>query len=593
MVPVSVYGSQTLFKRLKLSLIVASLLNMTCALSNEASPLAVSKLVKDKKRHLSEYLKLQQEFNKAVCKPGTEDKYWELYRDFRGDGHYIPVMLDGKLDKMTVSRFVPEIESKAEWIASMASLLSKKKNLSDVQDAVATLDKRLQKALSLKEKITFAKNDKERALGFVESKYSMISLKDAYNALMATMPFLVSYKFPVDHFQLRENYDDVKFSEDVKEVQRKNEVYFFRKIVQDGAQNPDNSGSDSFMRAAFDTLAIDLQNPPDILTENLRHDLEWVIKAVDNHISRYGKEKLVKRLNEWEERTKRELAFYIALKNDRVQAGDHFETSMEILSRKEKARYLLKDYVLSKQKEVYEFWAKQSLLNRALFSLETILFNEVGRFDGSDALERMDVAQVVLNRVQTPHYNSFLERDSLYSYLSQHHKKHQKEYPWLNVMLKEGEFSFTYFFITGSVRIFCPEQTRIGKALIKENVRLSLDILESPNHEFDALRYFSRASMLGKISMDKLWSGYTAIEERPGKKLVKTKARYQKLYKAGKLNFLYEFSSPKQTKYYVYESGKTKIVIDPKSGDLYTYRSPHFFKYFKPINKLTQGPKKP
>ena len=582
-----------MFKLLKLSFILASFSLTLNAFSVEVNPLAVTKFVKDKKRHLKEYLKLQQEFNKAVCKPGTEDKYWELYRDFRGDGHYIPVLTDGKLDKMTVSRFVPEIESKAEWIASMASLLAKKKNLGDVQKAIKQLEKRLDMALSLKEKIVFAKDDKEKALAFVESKYAMIALKDAYNELTASIPFLLSYKFPVDHFQLRENYDDVKFSKDVKEVQRKNEVYFFRKIVQDGAQNPDNSGSDSFMRAAFDTLAIELQNPPDVLTENLRHDLEWIIRAADNHISRYGKEKLGKRLKEWEERTKRELSFYIDLKNDRVKAGDHFETSMEILTRKEKARYLLKDYVLSKQKEVYEFWAAQSPLNRALFSLETILFNEVGRFDGSDALERIDVAQVVLNRVQTPHYNSFLERDSLYSYLSQHFKKHQEEYPWLNVMLKEGEFSFTYFFITGSVRIFCPEQTRIGKSLIKENVRLALDILESPNHDFDALRYFSRSSMLGKISMDKLWSGYTAIEERPGKKLVKSKARYKKLYDAGKLKFLYEFTSPKQQKFYVYESGKTKIVIEPKSGDFYTYRSPHFFKYFKPINKLTQGPKKP
>lgn len=592
MEPVWGYGSRILSKLLKLSLLLTASWSFLLS-ANDNNQLAVSKLIKDKKRHITEYLKIQKDFNKQVCRPGSEEKYWELYGEFRGDGHYIPVMLDGKLDRMTVSRFVSEIESKGQWIGSMAKALAKKKGFADIQMALKKLEQRLDEALKLKQKIIFAKDDKDRALAFVESKYSMIALKDAYKTLISTIPFLLSYKFPVDHFQLRENYDDVKFSKDAKEVRRKNEVYFFRKIVQDGAQNSNNSGSDSFMRASFDTLAIDLESPPDILPENIRHDLEWVLKAVDNHISRYGREKLIKRLEEWEARTKRELDFYIALKNDRVKAGDHFETSMDILSRKEKARYLLKDYVLKKQKEVYEYWARQSVLNRALFSMETILFNEVGRFDGSAALERRDVAQVVVNRTKQPQYNKLIERDSLYDYLSQHYRKHQEEYPWLNVMLKEGEFSFTYFFITGSVRIFCPEQTRIGKSLIRENVGLALDILKKPKDEFAALRYFSRASMLGRISMDRLWSGYIPIAERPGQLVVRNKKRYQKLFDSGKMTFLYDFNSPDGAIFHVYQFDKTKVVRSPKSGRFYTYRSPHYFKYFKPTSKVTQGPKKP
>ncbi len=561
--------------------------------ASDKRELAVSKLIKNKDKHLQEYLKVHTSFNSKVCKPGSEEKYWELYREFRGDGHYLPVLKDGKLDRLTVSRFVSEIESKIEWIESEKNKLLKRKDFEKIKKVLMKLEQRLDEALKLKEQITFATDDKAKALAIAESKYSMIALKDAYKSLTDQIPFLVSYKFPVDHFQLRENYDDVKYSEDVEDIKRKNEVYFFRKIVQDGAQNPQNSGSDSFLRAALDTLAIQLEDPPDVLPENLRHDLSWAISAVDGHISRYGKRKIVNRLDEWSSRTKRELDFYIALKNDKVQAGDHFETSMDILSRKEKARYLLKDYVLKKQKEVYEFWARQSPLNRTLFSMETILFNEVGRFDGSDALERKDVAQVVINRTFEDRYNSLVERDSLYDHLSSHYKKHQNEYPWLNVMLKEGEFSFTYFFITGSVRIFCPEQTRIGKALIRENVKLSLNILENPNHDFNALRYFSRASMLGRISMDKLWKDYQAIAERPGIKVVRNHARYSKWLKENKLTFLYDFRSPEGESYLVYQYRKTKMVYKADTKTFYTYRSPHYFKYFEPTEILTQGTKKP
>lgn len=565
----------------------------TSLLASDVKVLPVTSLVKDVDRHVSEYLKLHDKFNRQVCTAGVEQKYWDLYRDFRGDGHYIPVLGDGKLDRMTVSRFVPEIENKARWIGTQISELTKKKNFTDIEAGIEELKKRLDQALEKKAQIHFAKSDKEKSLAMVESKYAMIALKGSFLKLTNTIPFLLSYKFPVDHFQLRENYDSVKYSKESKEILRKNEIYFFRKIVQDGAQNPDTGGSDGFLRSVIDTVAIELENPEAILPEFLRHDLAWLIRAIDGHISRYGREKIIKRLSEWEARTKRELEFYIELKNDRVKSGNHFETSLEILTRKEKARYLLKDYVLKKQKLVYEFWARQSQLNQAIFSLETILFNEVGRFDGSDALERKDVTQVAMNRSLLSHYNQLDDSDSLFAYLSQHHRKHQAEYPWLNLMLKEGEFSFTYFFITGSVRIFCPEQTRIGKALIKENVRLALNLLKSPNFSFDALRYFSRSSMLGRISMDRLWQNYEPIPERPGKPVVNNDARYRKLFKESKMRFLYNFVDPNGRSFDVYEYQDNELIRDPENGSFYTYRNPHYFKYFRPTNRVGASNKKP
>src|SRR5690606_39284020 len=135
-----------------------------------APKIELSKQVKDIDRHLAEYLKLHDRFNKKVCTPGAEEKYWELYRDFRGDGHYIPVLGDGKLDRMTVSRFVPEIESKIAWIGEQKKILAKRNGFADVKVALNLLKERLEKSLDLKYKIFREKDEKKQVLLKVESK---------------------------------------------------------------------------------------------------------------------------------------------------------------------------------------------------------------------------------------------------------------------------------------------------------------------------------------------------------------------------------------------------------------------------------------
>jgi hypothetical protein len=132
-----------------------------------------------------------------------------------------------------------------------------------------------------------------------------------------------------------------------------------------------------------------------------------------------------------------------------------------------------------------------------LFSIETILYSEVGRIDAPDALERRDIAQVVINRSQNVLYNSLGNKDSIVKYLSPEIKINENK--WLNVLFKEGEFSFTYFYIPGNFHIYCPDMSRIGQFLRRENVRIALNLLNKPQASFFALRYFSRASMFGLI----------------------------------------------------------------------------------------------
>src|SRR5690606_18532117 len=154
-------------------------------------------------------------------------------------------------------------------------------------------------------------------------------------------------------------------------------------------------------------------------------------------------------------------------------------------------------------------------------------------------------------------------------------------------------FPYTTLFRSGSVRVFCPEQTRIGKALIRENVRISLELLKQPNFTFDALRYFSRASMLGRISMDRLWQDYEPIAERAGVQVVRNDARYRKYFSESKMKFLYQFIDPTGAEFHVYDFEGSEVVRSPESGTFYTYRSPHFFKYFRPVAKVGSHNKKP
>ena len=91
-----------------------------------------------------------------------------------------------------------------------------------------------------------------------------------------------------------------------------------------------------------------------------------------------------------------------------------------------------------KQAEAYKFWSKQSELNKSLFSLETILVNEVGTLDGHDALERTAVAKVVFNRYYDDFYNRLEKSQQITKYL----KPSERNEKWLNVDLKNKSLIF-------------------------------------------------------------------------------------------------------------------------------------------------------
>ena len=91
------------------------------------------------------------------------------------------------------------------------------------------------------------------------------------------------------------------------------------------------------------------------------------------------------------------------------------------------------------------------------------------------------------------------------------------------------------------------------------------------------VRYFSRQSMLGRIDMSKLWSNFSALPEKPGpllkKEAINEVDSVEPLY-------LYSFFSLDKTKYEVFKRNDLFYVENTKSGEVFEYRNPNYFKYF-------------
>ncbi|MCR9205470.1 MAG: hypothetical protein NXH75_12885, partial [Halobacteriovoraceae bacterium] len=519
------------------------------------------------------------EFSRIHCRPGTEEKFWKHFRAFRGDGHYLPRTIAGKLDKKILNRYIPELQNKKKWIKGQVKELKKVRSFENLIVELDILETKVDELVKLKELYEESTSDTEKISLKNNSKYKMIDFKTRFLKFLKKVPFLTTYRFPVDHFELRENYDEVKNHQSEKSRSRANEVYFYRKIVQDGAQNPNRSHSDTFLRAMLDTISLSMKEDPDFIPENLRYDLYSSFYGLKKQLRR-GPKGQRSRFNEWYERVERMVDYYISLRKNKVKRGTSFETGDHIIEVQAKARKGLKEFVYKKQGEVYEYWAEKEEIYQALYAIITILFNEVGSIDSPHALERHDVTQVVINRLTNPKYNFIPKSDSIYEFLDTK-KATVKSNPWLNVLFKEGEFSFTYYFIHGAVRVFCPDQTGIGKRLRKRNLKIALKMIEEPNSSFPGVRYFSRASMLGRITMDKIWSDYRPIPEKPGVE-VRNSAPVLKAYGKGDYKYRYHFIDDKGRKFKVIEVDDEVYSLDIERNKLFSYRNPHFFRYFEP-----------
>lgn len=528
---------------------------------------------------VEQYLEVHEKFFDSTCKPGVEQEFWKLNKKFRGDGHFLPMLPNDELDKKTVLEFIPELKKKSEWIENQIENIKKEKSFALLIQKINDLEEDLENLLDLKQTYHEASNKLLARKTAVTSKYALLQFQVKLLDFFENIPFLLSYGYPVDHFELRKQYDLHKNSKKLEEKRKANQIYFKRTLVQDGAQDPNHTSSDEFLRAMLDTISLHLsRNTNSIITEDMRYDLEGSFSMLKSLLSRGASQNLI-RLEEWKKRNLRSIVFYTSLVSDKVKlVGDH-KSVEEMTTQKKQARYELKDFNFKKQTEVYNFWRDQTELMQALFSIETILYNEVGGLDGKFGIEKKDITQIVLNRRLDDFYSSLTPKDGLFDYLQLPQEKVSK-YPWLNLMFKEGEFSYTYYFIPSSVRVYCPEMTRSGKWLRKKNLKIALEGLSDPNPEFDAFRYYSRHSMQGRIRMDKLWTGYEAIAERPGIQIQEDKT-LKKSIELGSYQYLYSFDSPQRERFNVLEIQGSTYSYSPETGTFHTWRNPHYFRYFR------------
>lgn len=531
---------------------------------------------------LAEYLRLQKEYSEESCKPGTEEAFLKLDKEYRGDGNFIPVLLDEKVDLKTIKNLLPLIKEKSVWIQNQIDSIKKIESFKEFRFDIDRVENNVALLQEAKKDYFFARDEnKKEEIKKKASKQFEQLLKEVEH-LKDQIPFLLSFKFPVNHLALRAEYEKNKNVNTKESRARANSIYLFRKIVQDGSYDEDLSKNDAVIRSAFDTLYLSLtkESNRSFLTDNERVDFRYVLKNFDKLLSLRANN-LIARFIEWKNRNERALVFYQDLldgKKIKLSENSQIQDVTSVLEERARSLYTLKEFVLTREANAYEFWSKRSELLQSLFAIETILYSEVGRMDAPDALERRDVAQVVINRSENSLYNS-LSESTLSKYLSPKIKAPDNK--WLNVLFKEGEFSFTYFYIPGNFHIYCPDMSRTGQFLRKENVRIALELLNRPRTNFGALRYFSRMSMFGRIEMDGLWSDFKPLPETPGT-LVKNSKKIYDLIKKDRYKFLYDFSNEKLNKNFlvVELKGKTFVLDAKDNKQIYHYRNPHQFKYF-------------
>ena len=539
-------------------------------------------------RHVYNYEKAFTTFRTAVCRPNTENVFQNKLKAYRGQGYWIPEF-NGDVDVATINELLPLMEKKLEWIQSEKKKLETNKKFPH-KDVTKEIRKSFNELMDLKkaeliDEYNLKQLNRQKAIALVKT------IQQQFAALITDLSFFSNFNFPNDHLKNRRMYDQHKEVENPANQKIANFTFLYRKIVEDGAYDKNHKSSDMFFRTTLDTLHFELKEGENYLSENARYDLEFVLDRIDSELKK-GRDFAIERFTEWEERVSKSVTFYRTLtlpEHNKITLINGKKTTLnrELIKEHNEATTTLKDFVYKKQAQVYEFWLKQSELDRAVFTLETILMNEVGGVDGKDALERMDVARVVLNRLDKPKYLTINKKDAIYPHLMEHvsSAKVEKE-NWLNALFKQGEFSFTYYYMSGSLHIFCPDMAPAAKKLRAQNIKLALNALKETNNEFKATRYFSRASMTGRIAMDSIWNDYVPVPERHGK-IVSKPESLQKSLKKGDFNYLYSFIGLDGRDYQVVQIDKSTYVLTKVNGVdvFYFYRNPHYFRYFIKAHK--------
>ncbi|MBI2522155.1 MAG: hypothetical protein HYV97_17180 [Bdellovibrio sp.] len=527
---------------------------------------------------LQRYREINRQFVRELCPSGIENQYQKKLSVLNGDGHFVPLLPDGSLDSETIIQHIPLIVEKIAWLEKGITFMDGNPDFDLINTQIDTIEKKIEQDLDLKK--DFFESTDVISKGDLQKKSERLvkEIRDGFEAVLRSAPFLSPFKYPVDHLRMRGEYDRFKFREDVLGNRFSNRIFFARRIFEDGAPTRNQSKSDMFYRTLINTLHFNLAREQIFLEESNRYDLFSFI-TISRNILKFGPAENRQRLNDWKSRELRRLNYYrLILRNLIYQEGGRAITVTEYIAQKLKARDELKKFVMDKYIQVYQFWSKYPEIYQAIFAMETILFNEVGTMDGPGSPERRDVLRVVKKRHGISFYANLSEREPLFLNLQQNKLSHLAQNTWINLLLKEGEFSFTYYYMHGAPKIFCPDSSASGERLRRENLELSLNILKETG-AYEGVRYFSRASMVGRINMASLWEDFVPLPEGAGA-LIPHWRDLWKLYLAGQYRFRYYFFDSQGQTFKVVEINEKAYVVPFAGEGVYYYRDPNLFRFF-------------
>lgn len=524
------------------------------------------------------YLEILNDQAKETCTKESLETYQNYYQKYKSAGFYIPTLRD-QLDKDSTTSIVPMLKKRSIWIGDQLMRL-KKAGLPQkkIQNQMTLIRATTKKILKLNKNFEF--NDLPKAKYTAQLNQNIDELRTQWNQLINMLSFLTNFMYPIDHESNRFEYDRLRaLPETLDILKKKNALYLKRKFLEDGTYEADGTNSDMIFRTALDTIELGLQNAKGAFEENLRYDMAWALNQIARFMG-WGAAEWQERLKAWQQRTDDAIVFYESLlssvgtQSTESLIRDRLRTSNE-----------LKNFVLNKQADVYGYWFQEDQIFQALFALEQILMHEVGAATVGNFLDRLDVSQVVFNRWKGKSESVFGANSRLAEAIRKNNDlttEQIRKAKWLNVLFKDGEFSFTQFFLGASKYVFCPDMTSIAKHTREENLRLALDALKSARFDFTASRYFSRVSMVGKVDMAKSWKSFEAIPESPGFR-VQNQSQLIGKYRKGDWDFLYKFVSEQDLEYVVMDIDGIKYTVSlaSKKPVFFEYRDPNYFRFFR------------
>lgn len=523
-------------------------------------------------------------FKETVCSPSDKTTFDKLLKDYKGAGYYIPLHQE-KVVKESVAYAINFLDGKVKWLNAQITRLEKLKELPAIANQIQELNLLVENNTKLRYQIDLG--DKTVAGLKPQAKAQVDQFKLKYKQFIESIFYLKNYTFPVDHQTNRLTYERLAAqavpanspsgkTPDV--VIKKFSQFLKRKILEDGAMDPDVTKNDISLRTTIDTFTLTLEKVDDFFSPEIIRDWDWIAKSSLNMQARgVNQQKL--RFGEWLARTVATKDYYKSLVNQELKQEKKF------LSEHAESADNLKNFVEQKLADVYKYWLKQTEARRNLFVIETILMHEVGSVDPIGD-QRKKVVEVVLNRVHDKDYHFLKSADPWEALLGM--KLRDKQHWWLNVMYRRGEFSFMYFYMSSVYKVFCPEVTDFVNRLRESNLKLAVEVLknyEPKGIDTNIYRYFSRISMLGRIDMTAVWSPpYELVEESPGTKIeADQEEKLLKLWKQGSWKYLYSFKNGLLT-YRVFEiDGKLYTTLWDKSAPVQFshYLDRDYFKFFR------------